>query len=99
MTLSVNTVKTNREILNEIKSNLHQISLDTDHDDYEHKRRKIIKMTHQLYFPRHNDLNALLVTKSFLERLNDFHPSTGSIAEKTLLIKDVTAMSYYLEHL
>lgn len=91
--------KTNSEILKEIKSYLQQISLESDHYDYELKRQKIIYLTKRLTFPSTDELSALIVTQSFLDNLNAFHPSEGRMADKIFLLGYVNSMRKYLEHL
>lgn len=86
----------NSQLYLEIRRLVDEISLDWSTDILSEQRLKIISLTHRLTFSENRDLEGLMATQSFLEKLNTLDPHTGTFVDKHLLLIHLRSMNLYL---
>ncbi len=86
----------NRQIYQEIRRLVDEISLDWDTVLLSEQRLKIVSLTHRLSFSDHQDLEGLMETQSFFEKLNTLEPHTWTFIDKHLLLTHLRSMNLYL---
>lgn len=86
----------NSQKYQEIRRLVDEISFDWSSDILSEHRLKIISLTHQLAFSENRDLEGLMATQSFLEKLNALDPHTGTFVDKHMLLTHLRSMNLYL---